>query len=173
MIQIGIRTLTLKKGNRISNDYKEQMRLIKNRMKGKIESSLRETDGTAIYQYYSMAPFYCVEARFLRRMNVGSSVMCVRESLEDYVASAHLPQFLKQLLYSYVKVFLNSLDYIVITDENIERKLRQEGIRCPGFYTIPISGEKVSEERESYTAGLWMEFYQKAAKTVSREEKTA
>ncbi len=161
MLEIGIRTLSLKKGTRISNDYREQMELIKKWMKGKIKSSLKETDSISIYQYYSMAPFYCVEARFLRRMKVGSSVMCVKESLENYVAPAHLPRFIKQFLYLYIKIFLNSLDYIVTVDEKTEMTLRQEGVNNPRFYRIPIC-----EEKEPLVAGLWMDFYQTIAVSI-------
>ncbi len=161
MLEIGIRTLFSKHGTRISNDYIDQMELIKRWMKGKIKSSLRETDNTSIYQYYSMAPFYYAEAKFVRRMQVGCSVMCVKESIADYMASAPFPQFIKHLLAAYIRNFLNSLDYLVIDSEKIKEALRQEGIIHPDFYIIREKGEK-----EALTAGLWMEFYQTIAGTI-------
>lgn len=161
MLEVGIRTLSSKHGTGISNDYIEQMELIRRWMKGKIKSSLRETDNTSIYQYYSMAPFYYAEAKFVRRMQVGCSVMCVKESIEDYMASAPFPQFIKHLLAAYIRTFLNSLDYLVIDSEKTEERLRQEGIIHPYFYIIQGKGAK-----EALTAELWMEFYQRIAGAI-------
>ena len=161
MLEIGIRTFSLKRGTSMSNDYREQIALIRRWMKGKIKSSLRETDSTAVYQYYSIVPFYCVEARFIRRMQVGSSVMCVRESIDDYLRSVRLPKFLKPFLGSYMKIFLNSMDYIVVDDEKMAVTLRQEGVREPDFFKIPMV-----EDKEPFVAERWLDFYQAIASFV-------
>lgn len=161
MLEIGIRTFSLKGGTKISNDYREQMDLIRRWMKGKIQGLLGETENTCIYQYYSMAPFYCAETKFLRRMQVGSSVMCITESMTDYIASIRIPKIMKKGLFWYLRMFLDSLDYIVITDEKTEEKLRQEGVKNPHFHVIPTEkGEEI------LTASLWMNFYQKIADSM-------
>lgn len=165
MLEIGIRTFLSQKGTRISNDYREQMKLIKRWMNGKINSSLRETDSTAIYQYYSMAPFYCTEARFLRRMQAGVSVMYMKQSVEDYLKQIKLPGFLKKILNSYMRIFLNSLDYIVVNNERIKETLRKEGIVRPHFYMI-----SAEEGKESLLAGRWLDFYQSAAYAAEAQE---
>lgn len=161
MLEIGIRTFSWKKGTSLSNDYKKQMAFIKTWMDGKIESSLRETESTFIYQYYSVMPFYYLEARFLRRIQAGVSVMYVKESVEEYIESIHLPRFIKKFFYSYVKIFLNSLDYIVTADDKTKTALKEEGIKNPSFYKI-----SENKEKEFLTAGSWLSFYQVIARGI-------
>ncbi len=155
MLEIGIRVFCCHRKPTIFPDYREHLRLMNSELSGEVETLLKESEDLRIYQYYSLAPFYWMEIKCLRRMELGSSVMCVTESVNSYVNQKHLPDFVREWLFHYICTFLNALDYIVIPNETIERELRTEGICHPEFYKI--SEREASEDHRK--ALLWRNLY--------------
>lgn len=156
MLEINIRIFFPKKGNSLFPDYHEHLKLLEP-LDGQIRTCLDGAEAAPIYQYYTISPLGWVESRYLRRMRLGKSVMCIREDLREYTNSIHVPGIFRQLLYQYLKMYLNSLDYIVVKSQAVEDKLKKEGVRSPTFFKIPEKDEKNSI-KGAYT---WLNLYKK------------
>ena len=157
MLEVNIRIFFQKKETEIFPDYHCHVNMLKEQLAGKVQVYLDERGDMPIYQYYSRSPFGCMETHYLRRMQVGKSVMCITEGLEEYVQNRHLPQILRALMGRYLKNYLNSFDYLVVTDKALEQRLKKEGVSKPQFYEIPEEGEAKKAQR----ADLWLDLYQK------------
>lgn len=157
MLEVSIRVFSCAGKSALYPDYHEYLKLVQRDLGREVKAYMRETEDTEIHQYYSLSPFYYLEIRFLKRMRAGSSVMCVSESAEDYAEGFPLPRIFQKWIYRYVRRFLNSLDFIVVSDIRVEDKLRTEGVNLPVFYTIP---EKEAEGQMAKSR-LWLELYRK------------
>lgn len=85
MVEVSIRIFFQKNDAGLYPDYHPQLDMIEEKLKGKVKAYLDEADDMEIYQYYSIAPFGCLEARYLKRMGLGKSVMCIQEDIETYL----------------------------------------------------------------------------------------
>ena len=157
MVEVNIRIFFQKEETELFPDYHRHMEMLREQLPGKVRVYLDETANVPIYQYYSLSPFGCIETRYLRRMQVGKSVMCITEGIGEYVRSRRLPQVLKQLVYRYLRSYLNSFDYIVVTNKTLEQELKREGVCKPQFFEIP----KNNEEKKKQNADLWLKFYKR------------
>lgn len=83
----------------------------------------------------------------------------IRKYADEYGESRHLPQTLQRLFFRYLKMYLNSLDYIVVENRSVEEELKREGVCAPEFYEIPAE----EEEKDSSRALLWLNLYRKMA----------
>ena len=163
MVEVSIRIFFPKRETGFLPDYHDQMAMIREQMAGEVKAGLDETEGVQIWQYYSIAPLGWLEARYLRRMGLGKSVMCVAEGIGEYIEGKHMPRMMGELLSRYLRLYLNSLDYIVVGDALVEQMLKKEGIRKPRFCRIPLPGEN----RDFSGAAQWLKLYRKmAADTV-------
>lgn len=162
MLEVNIRIFFQKKDSGLFPDYREHISLIQTELKGKVTVYLDETDDMQIYQYYSIAPFGWIEVRYLKRMQIGKSLMCIKESIDDYIKRKHLPGALKRLFYDYLRIYLNSLDYIVVADKLVEESLKKEGVCKPQFYKIPVK----KEDERGMRAFLWLNLYEKIEKEI-------
>lgn len=81
--------------------------------------------------------------------------MYIREGIDTYMKNIHIPLLLKKIFFQYLKLYLNSLDYIVVPDLAVEEVLKKEGIRAPKFCAISME-----KERRSLRAGQWLRLYQ-------------
>ena len=159
MIEVNIRIFFQKEGTELFPDYHRHIDMMKEQLSGKIKVYLDETEAIPIYQYYSISLLGCIETHYLRRMQIGKSVMVILEGLEEYVENRHFPKIFKEIMYCYLRNYLNSLDYIIVSNKSVEQKLRSEGVRKPQFYEIP----KEEERNKAKSADLWMTFYEKIA----------
>lgn len=157
MIEVNIRIFFQKKGTELFPDYHRHIDMMQEQLSGKVKVFLDETEAIPIYQYYSISLLGCIETHYLRRMQIGKSVMAISEGIEEYVGNRHFPKIFKEMMYCYLKNYLNSLDYIVVANKYLEQKLRSEGVRNPQFYEIPKEDEKNKAKR----ADLWLNLYQK------------
>lgn len=155
MLEVNIRIFFPKNGAGLFPDYHEHVELLEAELKGKVRAYVDETEAIPIYQYYSIAPFGCVEARYLKRMQIGKSIMYIREGIDTYMKNIHIPLLLKKIFFQYLKLYLNSLDYIVVPDFAVEEVLKKEGIQAPKFCAISME-----KERRSLRAGQWLRLYQ-------------
>ena len=64
--------------------------------------------------------------------------MAISKGLKEFIRNRHFPKIFKEMMYCY----LNSLDYIVVANKNLEQKLRNEGVRKPQFYEMPKENER-------------------------------
>ena len=114
MIEVNIRVFFQKSGTGLFPDYHRHIKMIEEQLPGKVRVYLDETEAMPICQYYSLSPFGCMEIRYLRRMKLGKSVMCLTEGSTAYAQDMHLPRFVKRAVSLYLKKYLNSFDYIVV-----------------------------------------------------------
>lgn len=163
MVEVNFRVFFQKNETNLFPDYHRQIKLIQDKMQGKVKAYLNRADAMPVYQYYSISPFGCVETRYLRRMKLGKSVMCIKEGIweyaDEYRESRHLPHIVQRMMFRYLRMYLNSLDYIVVENKTVEEKLRREGVCMPEFFEIS-AGKKGTNESDAFQ---WMELYQKMA----------
>ncbi|MGI6008035.1 MAG: hypothetical protein ACOX8E_11165 [Ruminococcus sp.] len=157
MVEVNIRIFFPKKETELFPDYHRHMDMLKEQLQGKVRVYLDETEDVPIYQYYSLSLFGCIETRYLRRMQIGKSVMHITEGILEYARNRHLPRIFKEVVYRYLKSYLNSFDYLVVTDKTLEQELKREGVCKPQFYEIPEESEMKREQR----ANLWLNFYER------------
>ncbi len=155
MLEVSIRIFSGEGKSALCPDYHEHLRMMRKDLGKEVETCMQETEDARIHQYYSLSPFYYLEIRFLRRMQAGVSVMCVSESAEEYAEDLHLPRFLRKWMFRYVRRFLNSLDYIVVSDEKLKEKLKEEGAEAPCFAVIPRQPERTEDH------ALWLKLYRR------------
>lgn len=158
MLEINIRVYFQKKETGLFPDYHGQIKMLETDLAGKAEASVDSSDDLPVCQYYTVSPLAYMEARQMRRMHAGKSVICVKEGICQYVRDCGeswcLPRAVRSLMYRYLKGYLNSLDYIVVQDQAVEEELRQEGVDKPQFYLI------CPEERDGRRlAQQWLDFY--------------
>lgn len=115
-----------------------------------------------IYQYFSFHPFYLIEVAFTHRMNIGKSVICLRESVESYLSRKRLPRLIKYFLSLYLTKFLNSMDAIVVENEHSASELIREGIQTPHIRVIHPEPEGAARFEEIQ----WLNFYQSIWNTL-------
>lgn len=161
MVEVNIRVFLPKKETDLFPDYRQHVEMLQEQLPGKVRIYLDETEDVSIYQYYSLSPFSCIEIHYLRRMQIGKSVMYITEGIGEYAQSRHLPQIFKEVVYRYLKNYLNSLDYIVVTNRVLEEELRREGVCKPQFYEIPKKGQVKKAQR----AELWLDLYKRMETT--------
>lgn len=157
MIEVNVRIFFPKKGNALFPDYHKFIEMVQEELQGKIKTFLDAVDPMPIYQYYSVSVLGYIESRYLRRMHLGKSVMCITEGIQEYAKSRHMPRMMKQIIYRYLQMYLNSLDYIVVPDNKVKTELKREGVDRPEFYEIPME----DTIQKSQCAHLWMDLYQK------------
>lgn len=85
MIEVNIRTYTEKNTRGMFPDYHRQLQLLHSQMKKEVEAFINDGDCVQVYQYYSAGPLCLLEAKMLRRMNVGESIVHVKKSVEEYL----------------------------------------------------------------------------------------
>lgn len=158
MLEINIRVYFQKKETGLFPDYHGQIKLLETELEGKAKACLDSADDLPVCQYYTISPLAYMEARQMRRMHAGKSVMCVNESISRYVRDCGeswcLPRTVKCLIYRYLKGYLNSLDYIVVQNQTVEEELKQEGVDKPQFFLI-----NPKESDGHRLAQKWLDFY--------------
>ncbi|MGI6010881.1 MAG: hypothetical protein ACOX8H_05205 [Ruminococcus sp.] len=163
MLEVNLRIFFPKKETALFPDYHRHMEMLQNKLKGKVSAYLDGREAMQIYQYYSLSPMGCMETRYLRRMQIGKSVMCIKEGIREYTKkcgeSRHIPRIFLRVMYQYLKMYLNSLDYIVVADRQVEEELKEEGVCRPQFWEIPAG----TEEQRAEGPFLWLDLYQKMA----------
>ena len=72
-------------------------------MPGSVYVEWNDTDDdhveARIYQYYSFAPIYGMEANFLRWLEAGKSVVVVNQRINHYIGGKRMPEQIKKLWY--------------------------------------------------------------------------
>lgn len=163
MVEVNFRIFFQKNETELFPDYHRHLELVQDKLRGKVKAYLDRTDAMPVYQYYTISPFGCIETHYLRRMQIGKSVMYVKEGIREYLdgysESRRLPRIVQRMFFRFLKMYLNSLDYIVIANKAVEEKLRQEGVCMPRFYEIPTQ----DVGKNQLDAFLWLDLYQKMA----------
>ena len=85
----------------------------------------------------------------------------IQEYSDGYSESRHLPHIAQRMIFRYLKMYLNSLDYIVVANKAVEEKLRREGVCMPRFYEIPTQTQDIGKKQ--LDAFLWLDLYKKMA----------
>lgn len=159
-MEINMRKFPLSPGTKLLGDDRHQADMVEAYMPGCVYVEWNDTDDdhveARIYQYYSFAPIYGMEANFLRRLEVGKSVVSVNQGISRYIGGRHVPEWIKKGMIWYLCCFLNSMDYIVVPDCSLREELQKEGIRSPQIRVIP-SDEVCGEGR---AAAQWLKLYE-------------
>lgn len=166
MIEVNIRTYTEKNVNGMFPDYHEQLELLHSQMKKEVEAYINDSDCIQVYQYYSAAPLCFLEAKMLRRMNVGECVTHVNKSIDEYLGEKHIPEALNQVLRKYLLKFFNSMDIIVTTDAAVQARMEQEGVTKPHYYCI---GEMNAGIKPAELL-MWMEVYRQGMRELVKRQ---
>ena len=91
MINVNIRVFA-EKSSTLFGDYREHIKLIRSYGEKVVETDVNDRgECREIYQYYSANFLFLLEAGMLRRLNVGASVCCVRQTLTDAVEGLRIP----------------------------------------------------------------------------------
>ncbi|MDD2979278.1 MAG: hypothetical protein PHN80_04830 [Hespellia sp.] len=154
-LTLNIRTMFDKAQEKLFPQYEKQIQLLKN-VKGSIATYINDYDCAQVYQYYAVSPNYLLEARMLRRMDIAVSVVCVRETIEEYLNKPMMPKVMKSVLHYYILQFLNAMDYIVVTNKKNIEFLKEEGVVQPQICYIDDSDERQE-------ANQWLQFYYKVS----------
>lgn len=114
MLEINIRVFFQKNETALFPDYHGQIKLLETELEGKAKVCLDSVDDLPVCQYYTVSPLAYMEARQMRRMHAGKSVMCVNESISRYVQdcgdSWRLPRTVKCLIHRYLKRYPRMTD---------------------------------------------------------------
>ena len=171
MVEVNFRIFFQKNETELFPDYHRHLDLVRDELRGRVKAYLDRTDAMAVYQYYSISPLGCIESRYLRRMKIGKSVMYIKEGIREYAdkysESRHLPHIAQRMIIRYLKMYLNSLDYIVVASKTVEEKLKWEGVCIPRFYEIPAE----NQGKNKPDAVLWLELYQNMANVPAKESR--
>lgn len=106
MLEVNIRTFSEKAGKGMFLDYHEHMKLMNSDIKHEVKTFLNDPDCIRVYQYYSAFPLCLLEAKMLRRMNIGMSVCYIDKSVEEYLKTNPLPAIIKKWYLKYLVCFL-------------------------------------------------------------------
>lgn len=159
-MEINMRKFMLSPGTKLFADYRVQVDMVDTYMKENAYVKWNDTDDdhvdARIYQYYSFAPIYGMEANFLRRLEAGRSVASVSQSIKRYIRKKRVPEWMKKIAAQYLRWFLNSMDYIVVSDWALYEELLEEGISHPQIRVIPTD----TVCGEVFTAAQWLKLYE-------------
>lgn len=100
-MEINMRKFPLSPGTKLLGDARHQADMVKAYMPESVSVEWNDTEDdhveARVYQYYSFAPIYGMEANFLRRLEVGKSVVSVNQGIHRYIGGRHVPEWIKKV----------------------------------------------------------------------------
>jgi 1,2-diacylglycerol-3-alpha-glucose alpha-1,2-galactosyltransferase len=129
------------KAQGVGSCYCEQLRLVKDGLAGKYEVRVNSPRKSDITHYHTVNLPYFFDRLFTRHNTVGIGyVHFLPETIDN---SLSLPRLWKWFFYRYLLTFYNSMDFLVVVNPVVKRKLSYLGVDMPKVVYIPNYVSKI------------------------------
>jgi 1,2-diacylglycerol-3-alpha-glucose alpha-1,2-galactosyltransferase len=123
------------KAQGVSSCYNEQVRLVSNGLKDKYIFHINSIKRSNIIHYHTINLSYFIRQFFhFHKVSTIAYVHFLPDTIED---SLRIPRLFKKIFYRYILAFYNRMDYLVIVNPSVRKKLIDYGVTYPKIVYIP------------------------------------
>ncbi len=147
MLTINMRSSALSvKAQGVGSCYSEQVKLVTDGLADKYEIRVNSPRQSDISHYHTVNLEYFIDRVLTKHRTAGIGyVHFLPETVDD---SLNMPRLFKSVFYRYLLAFYNSMDYLVVVNPIVKKKLFSLGVLNPKVVYIPnyVSGDGFSPQ---------------------------